>query len=337
MGRLQAAARRRRHVVLLRGRAPVVPHGRAAARRRRSTRSRPTCATRSSPSRITASTRHFGIDPIGLGRAVWRDVRGGGRLEGGSTLTQQLARTLFLSNKRTPARKAQEAVIALLLEQELSKKQILELYLNRIYLSGGVYGVETMSQNLYGKPASRLTLPEASLIAGLIRAPSALSPWSNLDGALDRSRVVLQRMREEGFITAGAGEGGGAGAAADPSVSRAPPKRGTATRRSSCGSSSAIGSAAIIRPTGRCGRRSCRNCRKRRSARSRTGCAASATPICRRRWSRSIRRPATCSRWSADATSGSRSSTARGAAAASPGRRSSRSSMPRRWRRAIRR
>ncbi|HEX9367843.1 MAG TPA: PBP1A family penicillin-binding protein [Vicinamibacterales bacterium] len=144
---------------------------------------------------------HFGIDPIGVGRAALRDVRGGGRLEGGSTLTQQLARTLFLSNKQTPLRKAQEAVLALLLEQELSKQQILELYLNRIYLSGGVYGVETMSVNLYGKPAARLTLPEASLIAGLIRAPSALSPWSNLDGALDRSRVVLQRMREEGFIT----------------------------------------------------------------------------------------------------------------------------------------
>jgi len=144
---------------------------------------------------------HFGIDPIGTSRALWRDIRGG-RLEGGSTLTQQLARTLFLSNKKTPARKAQEAVIALLLEQELSKKQILELYLNRIYLSGGVYGVETMSENLYGKPAGKLTLAESAMIAGLIRAPSALSPWSNYDGAIDRSRVVLQRMREEGFITA---------------------------------------------------------------------------------------------------------------------------------------
>ena len=144
---------------------------------------------------------HFGIDPIGLGRALWRDLRGADRWEGGSTLTQQLARTLFLSNKRTPARKGQEAIIALLLEQELSKKQILELYLNRIYLSGGVYGVETMSQNLFGKPASRLTLAEASMIAGLIRAPSALSPWSNYDGALDRRRVVLMRMRQEGFIT----------------------------------------------------------------------------------------------------------------------------------------
>jgi penicillin-binding protein 1A len=145
---------------------------------------------------------HLGIDPIGLARALYRDASGRGRLEGGSTLTQQLARTLFLSNKRTIGRKAQEAVIALLLEQELSKKQILELYLNRIYLSGGVYGVETMSRDLYGKPAASLTLPEASLIAGLIRAPSALSPWSNYDGALDRSRVVLQRMREEGFISA---------------------------------------------------------------------------------------------------------------------------------------
>ncbi|HET7617055.1 MAG TPA: PBP1A family penicillin-binding protein [Vicinamibacterales bacterium] len=145
---------------------------------------------------------HFGIDPIGTGRALWRDARGGGQLEGGSTLTQQLARTLFLSNKRTFARKAQEAVLALLLEQELTKNQILELYLNRIYLSGGVYGVETMSRNLFGKSARDVTLAEAALIAGLIRAPSALSPWSNLDGAVARSRIVLQRMREEGFITA---------------------------------------------------------------------------------------------------------------------------------------
>jgi penicillin-binding protein 1A len=144
---------------------------------------------------------HFGIDPIGLGRAVFRDVRGTGRMEGGSTLTQQLARTLFLSNKRTLGRKAQEALLALLLEQELSKDQILELYLNRIYLSGGVYGVETMSENLFGKSAARLSLPEASMIAGLIRAPSALSPWTNYDGALERSHVVLERMQEEGVIT----------------------------------------------------------------------------------------------------------------------------------------
>ena len=147
---------------------------------------------------------HPGIDPIGLGRAVIRDLRAGGRVEGGSTLTQQLARTLFLSNARTIGRKGKEAAIALLMEVELSKPQILELYLNRIYLSAGVYGVEAMSQHLFRKSAKSLTLPEAALIAGLIRAPSALSPWSNYDGALRRSHLVLSQMRSQNFITADA-------------------------------------------------------------------------------------------------------------------------------------
>jgi 1A family penicillin-binding protein len=145
--------------------------------------------------------RHPGIDPIGIGRAVARDLRYGGRMEGGSTLTQQLARTLFLSNVRTYGRKIKEAGIALLLEAQLTKKQILEFYLNRIYLSAGVYGVQTMSEHLFRKPASAVTLAEAAFIAGLIRAPSALSPWSNYDGALERSHVVLARMRDEGFIS----------------------------------------------------------------------------------------------------------------------------------------
>ncbi len=145
--------------------------------------------------------RHPGIDPIALGRAMFRDLREPGTPEGGSTLTQQLARTLFLSNQKTYGRKIREAVLALMIEAELSKAQILELYLNRIYLSGGVYGVQTMSRQLFGKPAKDLTLAESALIAGLARAPSALSPWSNLDGAIARSQVVLARMREEGFIT----------------------------------------------------------------------------------------------------------------------------------------
>ena len=144
---------------------------------------------------------HPGIDPIGIGRAVARDFTRGGRMEGGSTLTQQLARTLFLSNVRSYGRKIKEAGISLLLEAQLTKKQILEFYLNRIYLSAGVYGVQTMSEHLFRKPASALSLAEAAFVAGLIRAPSALSPWSNYDGALDRSRVVLARMRAEGFIT----------------------------------------------------------------------------------------------------------------------------------------
>lgn len=146
--------------------------------------------------------QHPGIDPIGLARAVARDVRQRGRREGGSTLTQQLARTLFLSNVRTVGRKVKESAIAIMLEQQLTKDQILELYLNRVYLSAGVYGVETMSEHLFRKPARSLTLAEAALVAGLIRAPSALSPWSNYDGALERSHVVLALMRDQGFITA---------------------------------------------------------------------------------------------------------------------------------------
>jgi 1A family penicillin-binding protein len=144
---------------------------------------------------------HPGVDPIALGRAVVRNLREPGTVQGGSTLTQQLARTLFLSNKKTYGRKAREAVLALMIDGQLTKDQVLELYLNRIYLSAGVYGVETMSRHLFGRPAKQLNLAECALIAGLARAPSTLSPWSNLDGAIARSHVVLTRMREERFIT----------------------------------------------------------------------------------------------------------------------------------------
>jgi penicillin-binding protein 1A len=144
---------------------------------------------------------HPGVDPIALGRALVRNVREGGARQGGSTLTQQLARTLFLSNRKSYGRKAREAVIAFLIEVQLSKQQILELYLNRIFLGAGIYGVEAMSQRVFGKPAKSLTLAESALIAGLARAPAALSPWSNLDEARARSHVVLARMRDEGFIT----------------------------------------------------------------------------------------------------------------------------------------
>jgi penicillin-binding protein 1A len=147
--------------------------------------------------------RHPGVDPIALGRAVVRNLRATGTVEGGSTMTQQLARTLFLSNKRSYGRKAREAVLAIMIDTQLSKTQILELYLNRIYLSAGVYGVETMSRHLFGKPAKQLTLAESALIAGLARSPAGLSPWTNLDGAVARSHVVLSRMRQEGFINAG--------------------------------------------------------------------------------------------------------------------------------------
>ena len=144
---------------------------------------------------------HQGIDPLGFTRAIVENVRAGGVAEGGSTITQQLARTLFLSNVRTWGRKGQEAVIALMLEWRLTKEQILELYLNRVYFGAGTYGIEKMAQHLFGKPAKDLTVAESALIAGLIQRPSSLSPWSNMPGARERSHVVLQRMREEGYIT----------------------------------------------------------------------------------------------------------------------------------------
>jgi 1A family penicillin-binding protein len=144
---------------------------------------------------------HPGIDPIALTRAVFFNIRSDERSQGGSTLTQQLARTLFLSNVRTYGRKLKEAALSVLLEVLLSKREILELYLNRVYLSAGIYGVETMSQRLYRKPAAQLTLAEAALVAGIIRAPASYSPWDHLDAARKRSWVVLQRMREEGKIT----------------------------------------------------------------------------------------------------------------------------------------
>jgi penicillin-binding protein 1A len=144
---------------------------------------------------------HPGIDPVGLARAVYRNTFSG-RSEGASTLTQQLARTLFLTNRKSYIRKLREAVLSIQLELQLSKGQILELYLNRIYLSAGVYGVENMSQRVFGKPARSLSLAECAFIAGLARAPAALSPWSNFEGAVARSHVVLARMREAGFITA---------------------------------------------------------------------------------------------------------------------------------------
>lgn len=144
---------------------------------------------------------HPGVDPIALGRAVVRNIRESGRAQGGSTLTQQLARTLFLSNRKSYGRKASEAVLAFLIEVQLTKEQILELYLNRIFLGAGIYGVEAMSQRVFGKSAKTLTLAESALIAGLARAPAALSPWSNLPEARARSHVVLARMRDEKFIT----------------------------------------------------------------------------------------------------------------------------------------
>ena len=145
---------------------------------------------------------HPGIDLIAVSRAAVHNARHLTAVEGASTITQQLARTLFLSNRRTITRKVQEAVLAVMLEAELSKDQILELYLNRVYFGAGLYGAEKISQALFGKRARDLTLAEAALVTALIRAPSALSPWSNPEGAMRRSHVVLATMREQGVIDA---------------------------------------------------------------------------------------------------------------------------------------
>jgi penicillin-binding protein 1A len=143
---------------------------------------------------------HPGVDPIALGRAVVRNLSSTS-VEGGSTITQQLARTLFLSNRRSYGRKAREAAIAMLIDLQLTKQQVLELYLNRIFLGAGIYGVGAMSERVFGKPARDLSLAESALIAGLARAPSTFSPWNNLEEAIARSHVVLARMRDERFIT----------------------------------------------------------------------------------------------------------------------------------------
>ena len=145
--------------------------------------------------------QHPGVDPIALTRATLNNLRPGRGTQGGSTLTQQLARTLFLSNTRTYGRKVREAVLAGLLELQLSKREILQLYMNRVYLGPGIYGVETMSQALLDKPAAELTLGEAALIAGIIRAPARYSPWRRPEAAHARRLIVLRRMREEGKIT----------------------------------------------------------------------------------------------------------------------------------------
>ncbi len=145
---------------------------------------------------------HPGIDPVAVARAVVFNATQAEGQQGGSTITQQLARTLYLSTARTYGRKVKEAALSGLLELLLSKREILELYLNRVYLSGGVYGVESMAQRMLGKPASDVTLAEAAMIAGIIRAPATYSPWTHPEAARERSHVVLARMREEGKITA---------------------------------------------------------------------------------------------------------------------------------------
>ena len=145
---------------------------------------------------------HYGIDPFGIARAAMANVLRRGVSQGGSTITQQLAKNLFLTQERTMKRKLQEALLAIWLERKFSKDEILALYLNRVYFGAGAYGVEQAAQKYFGKSARKVTIAEAALLAGLIKSPSRLAPTRNFDAAQDRSRIVLAAMREQGFITA---------------------------------------------------------------------------------------------------------------------------------------
>lgn len=145
--------------------------------------------------------KHHGIDPIGIARAVVRNLFLGGFREGASTITQQLARNSFPLGGKNLHRKLIEAALAFRIETELTKEEILAAYVNRIYFGSGTYGIEAASQTYFGKPASKLNLPESATLAGLIRSPNRFSPLNNPEGSLRERNTVLGRMRDLGLIT----------------------------------------------------------------------------------------------------------------------------------------
>lgn len=147
---------------------------------------------------------HFGVDPIGVARAVVQNLMHRGVSQGGSTLTQQLAKNLFLTQERTASRKIQEAILSIWLERNFTKDQILELYLNRVYFGSGAYGIEAAAQRYFGKPARAVTLAEAATLAGLVQAPSRLAPNRNPEASQARAQLVLAAMADGGFATADA-------------------------------------------------------------------------------------------------------------------------------------
>ncbi len=145
---------------------------------------------------------HIGIDPVGVARSVKVRFDSGRWRQGGSTITQQLARNIFLTNSRTFGRKVKEAILALAIERKFSKDQILELYLNRVYFGGGAYGIDAASRTFFGHGAERLSLGEAAIVAGLVKAPSNYSPTADIEAARGRAGVVLNSMVENGFLPA---------------------------------------------------------------------------------------------------------------------------------------
>ena len=144
---------------------------------------------------------HFGVDPYGIARAAVANILHRGVAQGGSTITQQLAKNLFLTQERTITRKLQEVLLALWLERKFSKTQILELYLNRVYFGAGAYGIEQAALRYYGKSAKHLSLPEAAMLAGLVKSPSRLAPTRDFKAAEARAKAVLAAMAELHFIS----------------------------------------------------------------------------------------------------------------------------------------
>ncbi|QIG48669.1 PBP1A family penicillin-binding protein [Nordella sp. HKS 07] len=146
---------------------------------------------------------HFGVDPIGLIRAMVENLRAGRVVQGGSTLTQQLAKNLFLKPDRTMGRKAQEAVLAIWLETQFSKDEILQLYMNRVYFGAGATGIEKAAQKYFGKSAREVTIAEAAILAAVLKAPTTYNPITNPEAANKRANEVLNDMVDAGFIEAG--------------------------------------------------------------------------------------------------------------------------------------
>ena len=149
---------------------------------------------------------HWGIDPRAIGRAMVANFSAGGVRQGGTTLTQQLAKTSFLSSDRSYKRKAQEVIIAFWLEAWLTKDEILSRYLSSVYFGDGVYGLRAASRHYFSASRENLTLAQSAMLAGMVQAPSRLAPTRNLKGAQKRSRLVLQAMADTGVISQARGE-----------------------------------------------------------------------------------------------------------------------------------
>ncbi len=145
--------------------------------------------------------KHGALDYRGIMRAAWEDIRYKKIVQGGSTITQQLARSLFLTMNQTISRKVKEALLAVELEKKFTKDQILEMYLNEVYFGSGAYGIESAAETYFGKHASDLTLPEASIIAGVIKAPSDINPFADLKSAKEAQKIVLAKMADAGYIS----------------------------------------------------------------------------------------------------------------------------------------